>query len=300
MTTTINNELIANPFNVFEQADVTAEMADVIEPKNNILPRVTINLRKAREEALYCALVGRDGKYAFGMLDKADPRKLIAHQCGDIDSNNYGSEMLLKATSIINEAVNKRVNIVLYSVDAVAIAWRQYRGISKSFTDIDVDKIISAMTSTKFFQALPEDSTDMVAKRQKASEAIIAFVEAMAMADSEGIYIDIQKQSELNKLMLSVPEGVELSEGQVLKFENGYANDITVIGWKNFERNVATVHVQNSSNGSKNYFLWAKNPQRLTRLEQCVHSLIGQLWAECPVEKVEVDMSSCENVSFSF
>ena len=132
----------------------------------------------------------------------------------------------------------------------------------------------------------------MITLKNESRLAVIDFTNAMIEADDLGLYVEFNKASEFNQLILNVPEDVEIEAGDILKFTNGSTeNGITVNGWKNFSRDNAKVFVK-SENGTNVYFLYKKS--RLSSMEQAQRSALAQQWAKCPATEIKVNLDDVQ------
>lgn len=265
----------------------------------------TINLAEARKKAYKASLLARGQKISYVVLDKADPRKLVYKYVTEDDKLIAPHEIISSAmnalAAIINKAVDNKIGMIINSIDNNAITWRSYRKIAKQLgNQLDSDKVLDEMVAhSSYYQENENDTEEIQAQKIKNFEALRNFVEAMVNADKAGVYIEVRKSSEFNRLILNVPESVELKAGEILTFENGRARDgISVQGWPNFNRNHAEVKMSVGSNGNVIYYLVAKS--RLTLEEMALQKVIGWQWAQLPKAAVEVDFDSVENASVNF
>lgn len=255
----------------------------------------SINLVNARREAEICNLIGRGNKVSFVCLDKKRPGRIKCHMT-DTFSLNYNTAMVKYAAHIVNSAVNRGVGLNMLAVDNVAMTYRYYRKVAKDCQH-DVDSIIAVMTGSRYFQINEDDDADMVAMKEESGKAVAEFIEAMAKADENGVYIEIQKASEFNQLILNVPEGVEVEADQILTFKGGRTEDgITVQGWNTFSREKAKVNVK-SVNGTNVYFLYKKSQNGLSPLEKTQRDALAQQWNECPATEIKVNINDVEETS---
>lgn len=289
--TTMNNNTV-NPFGIFEDADIK-------EQKVTGPVKQRINLVKAREEAELCNLIGRGENVSMVIVDKKNIGKLKAH-ARSVIKGNFSNYMLKAMTSLIKKFIENGTGVSFLTTSNNAITMRMYRKYSSMADVLDVDSIMASMTTkSRFYNIEVDDTQEMIATKKESAGILREFVETMVEADAKGIYVEANKVDEFNQLVLNVPEGIELKAGDVLKFENGYTADgISVQGWKNFSREKATVQ-QKTVNGRLVYFLYKKNKERFTSLEQVMHDVIGKQWAECPAVVATVDMDSCEETMFS-
>lgn len=254
-----------------------------------------INLVEARRNAEVCNLIGRGNKVSFVCLDKKHPGKIKCHMT-DTFNLNYNTAMVKYAAHIINSAVNRGVGLNMLAVDNVAMTYRYYRKVAKDCQH-DIDRIIAVMTGSRYFQINEDDDADMISMKEESGKAVAEFIEAMAKADENGVYIEIQKASEFNQLILNVPEGVEIEADQILSFKGGRTEDgITVQGWNNFSRDKAKVNVK-SVNGVNTYFLYKKSQNGLSPLEKTQRDALAQQWNECPATEIKVDINDVEETS---
>lgn len=150
--------------------------------------------------------------------------------------------------------------------DTVAIKTYQLMGMLKD--DADVADVANRATSEY-------DTSAHTASYARLAEALVASKEA-------GVQLRITRQSELSGFDLSVPDGVTVEEGEVLKFVDGVARDgITFANGMegNYEYKVAKRH-----NGD----LYARRPE--TASSKAVNTLatkVFNLVREIPNRAVE-------------
>ena len=199
--------------------------------------------------------------------------------------------MLRYATWIIKSAIQQGVGISCLTTDNNAVTYRCYRKVAKDCNH-DSELIATAMTSSKYFTVNDTDDEEMIAMKNDSREAIVDFVNAMTEADEAGLYVEFNKASEFNQLILNIPEDVEIEAGDILKFTNGSTESgITVNGWKNFSRDNAKVYVK-AEDGASVYFLYKKS--RLTPIEQAQRSALAQQWAKCPATEIKVNLDDVQ------
>lgn len=150
--------------------------------------------------------------------------------------------------------------------DSVAIKTYQLMGMLKG--DVDVADVANRATSEY-------DTNAHTSAYMRLAEALVASKEA-------GVQLRITRQSELSGFDLSVPDGVTVEEGEVLKFVDGVArNGITFANGMegNYEYKVAKRH-----NGD----LYARRPE--TASSKAVNTLatkVFNLVREIPNRAVE-------------
>lgn len=250
------------------------------------------NLVEARRSAEICNLIGRGNKMSFVCLDKKRPGKIKCHMTDNF-TLNYNTAMLKYAAHIINSAVNQGLGLNMLAVDNVAMTYRYYRKVAKDCQH-NIDRIIAVMTGSRYFQINEDDDESMIVMKEESGKAVAEFIEAMAKADENGVYIEIQKASEFNQLILTVPEGVEVEADQILTFKNGRTEEgITVQGWSTFSRDKAKVNMK-SVNGVETFFLYKKAQNSLSPLEKTQRDALAQQWAECPATEIKVDINDVE------
>lgn len=249
-----------------------------------------IDIASARKEAKICNLIGRKGKVTFVSLNPKNPS---VPDCFIVDefSGNFNTAMLRYATWIIKSAIQQGVGISCLTTDNNVVTYRCYRKVAKDCNH-DSELIATAMTSSKYFTVNDTDDEKMIAMKNDSREAIVDFVNAMTEADEAGLYVEFNKSSEFNQLILNVPEDVEIEAGDILKFTNGSTESgITVNGWKNFSRDNAKVYVK-AEDGANVYFLYKKS--RLTPIEQAQRSALAQQWAKCPATEIKVNLDDVQ------
>lgn len=249
-----------------------------------------LDIASARKEAKICNLIGRNGKVTFVSLDPKNPS---VPACFIVDefSGNFNTAMLRYATWIIKSAIQQGVGINCLTTDNNAVTYRYYRKVAKDCNH-NPELITTAMTSSKYFVINDTDDEKMSTLKNESRMAVIDFTNAMIEADDLGLYVEFNKASEFNQLILNVPEDVEIEAGDILKFTNGSTeNGITVNGWKNFSRENAKVYTK-AENGATVYYLYKKS--RLTPIEQAQRSALAQQWAKCPATEIKVDLDDVQ------
>lgn len=249
-----------------------------------------MDIASARKEAKVCNLIGRKGKVTFVSLNPKNPSVPNCFMIDEFDGN-FNTAMLRYATWIVKSAIQQGVGINCLTTNNNAVTYRYYRKVAKDCNH-DSELIATAMTSGKYFTVNDTDGEEMIMLKNDSREAIVDFVNAMVEADEAGLYVEFNKASEFNQLILNVPEDVEIEAGDILKFTNGSTeNGITVNGWKNFSRESAKVYTK-AENGATVYYLYKKS--RLTPIEQAQRSALAQQWAKCPDTEIKVDLDTVQ------
>lgn len=130
-----------------------------------------------------------------------------------------------------------------------------------------------------------EESAEQATSEYDTTEHTVAYTrlaEALEASKTAGVQLRITRQSELSGFDITVPEGVVVEEGQVLKFVDGVARDgITFAnGMKgDYEYKVAKRH-----NGD----LYARRPETASsRATKTLATKVFNLVREIPNRKVE-------------
>lgn len=130
-----------------------------------------------------------------------------------------------------------------------------------------------------------EESAEQATSEYDTPEHTVAYTrlaEALEASKEAGVQLRITRQSELSGFDITVPEGVVVEEGQVLKFVDGVTTEgITFTnGMKgNYEYSVATRH-----NGD----LYARRPETASsRAVNALATKVFNLVREIPNRKVE-------------
>lgn len=249
-----------------------------------------IDIASARKEAKICNLIGRNGKVTFVSLDPKNPSVPACFMVDEF-SENFNTAMLRYATWIVKSAISQGVGINCLTTDNNAVTYRYYRKIVKDCNH-DSELIATAMTSGKYFVVNDTDDEEMIFLKNESRQAVIDFVNAMIEADELGLYVEFNKASEFNQLILNVPEDVEIEAGDILKFTDGSTESgITVNGWKHFTRDNAKVYTK-AENGATVYYLYKKS--RLAPIEQAQRSALAQQWAKCPATEIKVNLDDVQ------
>lgn len=279
-----NENTTINPFQAFLESE-----------ENTLVMRQEIDYRSLRSNLHTVSLVGRDENASLVIIGPNATDKLLAHVKEEIPAGRrFGEFMIDLAAKTVEKLVERRMNSAIYTVDAVAIAYRQFRKVtsdmSKKDACYDKAKVIKVITSGKFYQITEEDTNEMIRDRNAAKESVIRLINALAEADKHGIYLNIQTYSDFNKINLVVPEGVKIEDGDTIKFVNGSTqNGITAIGWKNLNRDKAVVHVSTDNRGKITYWINQKNTNHFTNTEKLYVSAVALQFAkDCPVKVREV------------
>lgn len=210
-------------------------------------------------------LVARHEDAAFSRIDYANPTKPQKCYTQHFDSESRDEKVFNLGASIINQCVEKGVNLNLITLENLAIASYKFAKAWNSGEYFDAEELVPA-TYDEF--------------RKKA---YLNFLAALQNAREKEIIVNVSKVSELNHLNLIIPQGVEVKEGEILQFKDGKARDgISVSGWKNFNRQYAKVEVKRTENretGEVRNFYYLRNETRNTQTERM---MAKSLWAKCP------------------
>lgn len=291
MNNNVNEMINDDAMNFFEEVDEKTPISGPI--------RLPIDFKKARAEALPVILIGRGVTMSLVVLDKKNVGKLMAHRRASIEQGKFAVTMLNSLSSIIEQFVEKGLHMTVYTTSNNTILARTYRKYASSMDVLDVDAIVNKISSSnRYFKPEVDDTAERTEQKKESIAALRYFVKAMVNADAHGVYVEINNVHEFNTLVLNVPEDITIEAGDVLKFTNGMSEEgVTVQGWRNFNREKATVYSKVLDNRMV-YFLYAKNQDKLTPIEQVIKDAIGKQWAECPNVEAKADFDSVEVVDF--
>lgn len=254
---------------------------------------MTIDLNEARKNAAVATLVGRNGKLSLVVLDRMVPGKSRYHAVKEFNGV-FNATMLNAAAEVVKNAIGGSQPLVLHTVDTVAAMYRYYRKLVKD--GFDVDELVETVINGEYYTVNEDDTEDIVNAKGENKTAAENFLRVMAEADAKGIFIDIQKASEFNQLTLAVPEGVELSQGQILNFINGTSEEgVTVNGWSTFNRKKAVVFERNSLRGGREFFIYRKAQSRLSNMEKGIMAVLRAQWQECPAAEIAADLEAAND-----
>ena len=246
----------------------------------------------------YAILVGRNGKIATStfQIRTANGGNAVKYNgvSGEIafEGQNYMAAMYNHAAKLVSDVAKsskKYTNLILCTIDDMDIKTKWYfKQLKTNNGTIDVNELQRIINANQFQTA---------EVKEEIFKAVVGYFNAIEAANKAGITISSKKVSMLNRIELSVPEGVELQEGDKLDFKNGKAsNGVTVQGWNTFARKGAVIHVEQRMSGR--YYTLARKTSKTSRTVSANDILIaaaGEAWKKCPAAEPTKDVSVAEN-----
>lgn len=134
-------------------------------------------------------------------------------------------------------------------------------------------------TSDNFFS----DIRNGVNFSDELKNAIMESISTYEEARKAGFVIDFNPVNEFDRLMVKVPEGMEVKHGDVMTFINGKTKDGVTVPWNAFTRSNVVISCINDK-----YYVDLKSTKTIAKTSKL---LISKLWAACPPTT-----SKCKNM----
>lgn len=240
-----------------------------------------------KKAQLNLIVVGREGKIRVCRMRSDIPRAKASNSMYDVPEGLTLRQAIMQTVADeINKASdaftkqNRPVNVEIYTVGQVAIKYYQMVPYLKGghfMTDADIEAICSE-----------RDTTEDRCSYDDMAQAI-----AKAIAAGNSVHLQASGNADLFELI--IPEGVAVSDGQLLDFENGVSPEgIQVRGWRNANRKGAKVIVKGTKN-ARAYITKAADPANPWRGLATLLTTIDGCWNSLP--KPAVDKSNDDGIS---
>lgn len=187
------------------------------------------------------------------------------------------------ATASVEKAVSLNTNTVIYTINEIVDNTRAfYAAYKKSKGTLNLDRFAEKCVAPKRKQGQDKNIIDA------EKTHLVSYFTAVAKTFTSEANVKFEKASEVDMLILNLPKGVTVKEGEVLTFKDGKARDnISVYGWNDFNKEKATVKYYKSDDGKKVYFIYKSDN---TPIGKAKSSMLRYLWSNCPVnEKIVVE-----------
>lgn len=237
-----------------------------------------------KKEYCYVGLVGRNQTGAVAMINNENLDYKTQNSIYKFNKANYYECMYILATKIVNTALEKGINMIIYSIDTIIdnsrLFFKEYKKEEPFDYEAFADKCLNYKRK---FNGYDE------AVLQKEKKALAAYFEALAnIRITDTVSIRFEKAKEADQLLLNIPEGVSVNEGEIISFNDGKTNNgISVYGWPNYNRKMARVKVRYESGLHKPIYFIYRNDR--TALGRAKSDMLRYLWNICPsYDKEEV------------
>lgn len=234
-------------------------------------------MEKCKKEFAYVGLVGRNKTGAVAMITK-DNLKYRENSCVyKFSKENYYEAMYILAAKIVSSAIENGINMVLYSIDPIINNTRKFFGEYKFCQPFDYEKFAERCVSHK--RKVNRYNAEAIEKEKAALVQYLLNVTKCYIAGS--VTVKFEKAKEVDQLVLQIPEGVIVKEGDVISFLNGVTGDgITVYGWKDYSRKAAVVKARYERGSTKPIYFIYRNDH--TPLGKSKSDMLRYLWSVCP------------------
>ena len=225
----------------------------------------------------YIGLVGRNQTGAVAMINNDNLDYKAQSSLYKFNKTNYYECMYILATKIVNTALERGINMVIYSIDAIIdnsrLFFKEYKKGEPFDYDAFADKCLSYKRKFNGYN-------EAVLQREK--KALAAYFKALAnIRITDTVSIKFEKAKEADQLLLNIPEGVNVNEGDIISFENGKTkNGIKVYGWPDYNRKTARVKVRYEAGMRKPIYFIYRNDN--TMLGRAKSDMLRYLWGLCP------------------
>lgn len=234
-------------------------------------------MEKTKKEFAYVGLVGRNKTGAVAMITK-DNLKYRENSCVyKFSKENYYEAMYILAAKIVSSAIENGTNIVLYSIDPIINNTRKFLSEYKFGQTFDYEAFAEKCVKPK--RKFNHYNAEAVEKEKAALASYLLTVTKCYIAGN--VTIKFEKAKEVDQLVLQVPEGIAVNEGDIISFTGGATKDgITVYGWKDYNRKAAVVKARYERSSSKPIYFIYRNDR--TPLGKSKSDMLRYLWSVCP------------------
>lgn len=239
----------------------------------------------------YIALVAKEDGVAASVLAKDNLTPKYFYY--EADKNDYHQKLYTTAYQILKNCLVKKYDIAFYTTDSLVIKTLMLLKALKSNNKLEA-QVFAEQFYIKQRQKLNmtlEEKLNL--EREKIS--ITEYFNAVIDMHNSGLTFNISKASEIDQVIITVPEGIELHEGDLLSFKNNYGALLEkqpdgkfklsgkvkglTTNWYKFTRDFVTVcsKIVTDHNGKpkKEYFIY-KNMQ--SELGKAKSAMVKQLW----------------------
>ena len=234
-------------------------------------------------------VVGREGKLRVCRMRSDVPRAKASNAMYDVPEGLTLRQAIMqtvadevKKASAAFAKQGRPVNIEVYTVGQVAIKYFQMVPYLKGghfLTDADIEAISSE-----------RDTTEDRCSYDDMAQAI-----AKAIADGNSVHLQASGNADLFELI--IPEGVTVTDGQLLDFVDGVSKEgIMVRGWRTAKRQGAKVIVKGTKN-ARAYITKAANPEQPWRGLATLLNTINGCWNSLPKAPVDKSMDDVDEES---
>ena len=234
-------------------------------------------MEKTKKEFAYVGLVGRNKTGAVAMITK-DNLKYRENSCVyKFSKENYYEAMYILAAKIVSSAIENGTNIVLYSIDPIINNTRKFFAEYKFGQTFDYEAFAEQCVKPK--RKFNHYNAKAIEKEKAALVSYLLTVTKCYIAGS--VTIKFEKAKEVDQLVLQIPKGTTVKEGDIISFTDGATKDgITVYGWKDYSRKAAVVKARYERGSLKPVYFIYRNDR--TPLGKSKSDMLRYLWSVCP------------------
>lgn len=239
------------------------------------------NTQKAPIQNIY--ILARNGNVAFGSYQYDENHKFL-HKAKHFACKNAATGGYMALAKLVNELTEAGKRASIYAFNDAAAFGKRFQKIIRTVEDEEEQKAMLQALVTEY-KASDKYSDEETKEYQDARQA---FHDALLKANEKGLAPIVYFLSERNKKTLTVPQGVQLKEGQLLSFYNGRTyNGIVVNGYATLRsRGIPVIKEVDKASGRVFWKIYAPE-------NNDVKKLVSSLYAACPMperEEVEIVM----------
>ena len=225
----------------------------------------------------YIGLVGRKQTAAISSMTKENLEFKKQRTLFKFPENRYYEFMYTLAEAVIEQAIEKEINCVIYTIDSIVDATRAFYKVYKKNKPFNF--ISFAENQVSFKRELPGVDQELIDNER---DALADYLKSISkLYNLSNMSVKLEKAKEVDQLTLNIPEDVKVMEGDIISFEKGKTKDgITVYGWTDFTRKYARVKARYEKGVTEPIYFIYRNDS--TALGKSKSDMLRYLWSLCP------------------
>ena len=225
----------------------------------------------------YIGLSGRKQTAAISSMTKENLEFKKQHTLFKSPENRYYEFMYTLAEAVINQAIEKEINCVIYTIDSVVDATRAFYKAYKKNKPFDFTSF--AENQVSFKRELSGADEELIDNERNALADYLKSISKLYNLNN--LSVKLEKAKEVDQLTLNIPEDVKVMEGDIISFDKGKTeNGITVYGWTDFTRKYARVKARYEKGVTDPIYFIYRNDS--TALGKSKSDMLRYLWSLCP------------------
>ena len=231
----------------------------------------------------YIGLVGRKQTAAITSMTKDNLEFKNQRTLFKFPESRYYEFMYTLATAIVDKAIEKELNCVIYTIDCIIDSTRAFFKAYKKNKPFDFESFAENQVCYK--RELPGADEELIDNER---DALAEYLKSVAkLYNFDNLSVKFEKAKEVDQLTLNIPEEVKVADGDLISFENGKTKEgITVYGWTDFNRKYARVKTRYEKGEQEPIYFIYRNDR--TALGQSKSDMLRFLWGQCPNYEKEI------------